>query len=253
MKISDSSQKAQQIPRQSQACSGGNHDGVPGSYAQGQHDNVSAGDGHTTKIRGSFDNDGSATNRSQFEISSSNEWIGRGERAADVDPASAGSGLFAAGQTFIATLFPASSRQNPYEFNQEVNFVENSQPIKMVGSAKGASTQGNYPYAPVQASFDQRTASPVRQPWGPASRSPAQPRSVSQQHVGEPVFTHNIAQAMTAISSLTNKLSSSVFGAAGEPAERGVPSQFATVDPYNQDPTSGDSLMSVQLEESFSV
>jgi hypothetical protein len=72
------------------------------------------------------------------------------------------------------------------------------------------------------------------------------------QYQGEPVFGQNFAQALTAINSLTTKLSSSVFGGPVEGGQRPVPVYHAT-DAHAPSAGANTSLMSVQLEESFSV
>jgi hypothetical protein len=75
------------------------------------------------------------------------------------------------------------------------------------------------------------------------------------QYQGEPVFGQNFAQALTAINSLTTKLSSSVFGGPVEGGQRplGPVPVYRAADAHAPSAGANASLMSVQLEESFSV
>lgn len=111
---------------------------------------------------------------------------------------------------------------------------------------------------------------PYAQPWGPTSNNihggaggPGPPSSAAgRPHMyppqGEPMFSPQFAQALTAINSLTTKLSSSVFNAVSGGGNAGAAASAANVHrvgmygtPYEAGETA--SMMSVPLEESFSV
>mmetsp|Transcript_60107 Transcript_60107/g.118185 ORF Transcript_60107/g.118185 Transcript_60107/m.118185 type:complete len:847 (-) Transcript_60107:134-2674(-) len=120
--------------------------------------------------------------------------------------------------------------------------------------------------------------------WGPQTTNNSQPQptpltSMHQHHNSqqysqhphhphtartEPMFSQNFAQAFTAINTLTQNLSNSVFGSArspGPPASQETHQRqqqqqqgpYRGRDPYGHHDGADTSLMSVQLEESFSV
>jgi hypothetical protein len=229
---------------------------------------------------------GGGTARSQFEIAGSTAQYAQGSASTSPE----GGGAFAAGFALIAALFPSAATVAPAPAGQRMNTATeapgrmagattlrggyaalqrddaDTAPQQMWGPAPQHSVQqqqaaawpsapspGYAPLRPLQNPQQFSSAQPHH--WGPPAPQPYQQQAPSQQfsqqqaQSAEPLFAH----AFTALNSLTNRLSTSVFGspryAAGVHTGQGQHHTGGT-GPRDEAATS---LMSVQLEESFAV
>lgn len=193
-----------------------------------------------------------------------------------------GGGAFSAGFSLIAALFPgAAPPQTSQPAGSQRMNIGTSNP-NTAGTGAGTRLRGGYaslqpeelddsahawgaPYPQHQQPLSahppgkqQQFTSAQPHHWGPPTQphaltghqsSQQQQRSGDQQQPQSPALADNIAQAFSALNSLTTKLSSSVFGP--PPTLTGGASTSNT---FSGTQTGhGASMMSVPLEESFSV
>lgn len=210
----------------------------------------------------------------------------RGQVSNTPGPARAGDGgtvggAFSAGFSLIAALFPGAAPPSAHPAgNQRMDIGTGN--LSGIGRDAGTRLRGGYaslqpeeldssthawgaPYPQHQQAMSAYPSRPQQftsaQPhhWGPPSQAQhaptGHPSSQHQRSAGDqqqpqsPALAQNIAQAFSALNSLTTKLSSSMFGPL-QSTDGGAPIANAT---SSAQAGHGASMISVPLEESFSV